>query len=87
MRWSAIEHNKHILKEWPQDFIMFHASLSCKSTEPTNVFKSGVKKTGQCAPAIFKTGLESFHISDIHIIYKHIMLKAMCPSGFIDKQQ
>ena len=36
---------------------------------------------------LFKTGMESFHISDIHIIYKHIRLKAMCPSGFIDGQQ
>ena len=31
---------------------MFHSSLFVKSTEPTSIFKLGVKKTGQCAPAI-----------------------------------
>ena len=52
MRWSTLEHNKCIFKEWPLDNIIFHAFLFVKSTEPTNIFKSGVKETVQCAPTI-----------------------------------
>ena len=56
--WSTLDQNKRIFIERPYDSITFHASLFVKSTEPTNVFKLGVKETGHCAPTIIWVILE-----------------------------
>ena len=52
--WFTLEQNKHILKDGLKIALHFPASLFMKSTEPTNIFKLGVKETGQSVPTIWK---------------------------------
>ena len=49
MQWSK----QTAFKGWPYDCFIFHAPLFVKSTEPTNIFKLGVKETGQSASTIY----------------------------------
>ena len=48
VQWSK----QTLFKGWPKDCFIFHAPLFVKSTESTNIFKLGVKETGQSAPTI-----------------------------------
>ena len=49
---STLDQTKRIFKGWPKIALQIHASLFVKSTEPTNIFKLGVKETGQSAPTV-----------------------------------
>ena len=48
MQWRK----QTLFKGWPKDCFIFHAPLFVKSTEPTSIFKLGVKETGQSALTI-----------------------------------
>ena len=55
LHWSI---TNTFFKDWPEDNIIFHASLFVKSTKPTNIFKLGAKETDQCAPTIIVDTLD-----------------------------
>lgn len=50
--WSALKQTIHILKDDPKIELQFYTSLFVKSTDPTNIFKLGVKRTGPSASVV-----------------------------------